>query len=369
MSVGSLIEGDNFIEVVVTDVSGRFTAQTHRIERRLNTPPTLTVPSGFTAEATGPDGAVVIWEATASDAEDGALIPTCSPEPGSLLSLGSTTVDCFVTDTGGLSADGQFTVTVVDTTPPDLACPVLEAVVACTTPGPDLRPLVGAFDLVTPEASLIFQQSPAAGTELGLGAHPLTITVVDEAGNAASCSSTFQVLNDEPGISLVGEPWSVGEGGETMLEALGLDPEQGPVDYFWDIGGSGFVSGASTATFSAVGADGPETVSVIAMAVDRCGLSSQTSGVVTIENLPPEIVSIVATELPVRLGDPVEATTTFTDPGTPDSHTVTWNWGDGIAPEPGVIEQEAGAGSSTANHTYAEPGVYTITVTVTDDDG
>jgi hypothetical protein len=369
VTVGSLLEGDNFVEVVVTDVSGRSTAQTHRIERRLNTPPSLSLPSGLTAEATGRDGAVVTWDATAADAEEGALTPSCSPASGVTFALGATTVHCSVTDSGGLSDSGSFTVTVRDTTPPSLSCPAFEPAVGCMVAAPDLAALMGVSDLVTPSASLTFQQSPEAGAELDLGGHSLTITVTDQAGNSASCSSTFQVVNGEPSISLVGEPWAVGEGGELTLEAVGSDPEEGPVTYSWDVSGSGFVAGASTATFSAAGADGPDTVTVRAMVLDECGLYSQASGVVTIENLPPEVASLVAPEQPVRLGDAIEASVSFVDAGTPDTHTAAWEWGDGTAPEAGAATQWAGSGSSTATHTYAAPGVYTVTVTVADDDG
>jgi hypothetical protein len=36
-------------------------------------------------------------------------------------------------------------------------------------------------------------QSPAAGTLVGVGPHPITVTVTDAAGNSSSCQSTFTV--------------------------------------------------------------------------------------------------------------------------------------------------------------------------------
>jgi len=49
----------------------------------------------------------------------------------------------------------------------------------------------------------------------------------------------------------------------------------------------------------------------------------------------------------------------FVDPGTLDTHTVLWDFGDGST------ESE----SLTPTHVYDEPGTYEVTLTVTDDDG
>ncbi|TPW18147.1 MAG: PDK repeat-containing protein [bacterium] len=54
----------------------------------------------------------------------------------------------------------------------------------------------------------------------------------------------------------------------------------------------------------------------------------------------------------------------FTDPGFLDTHSATVNWGDGTA-------QAAAISSKTvlAQHAYGDNGLYTVTVTVSDDDG
>jgi HYR domain len=83
----------------------------------------LKLPPDRTVEATGPDGATVTYPASASDAQDGALTPKCGPVSGSVFPLGTTTVNCSVTDGGGLTATGSFNVTVQDTTPPSLTLP------------------------------------------------------------------------------------------------------------------------------------------------------------------------------------------------------------------------------------------------------
>jgi FG-GAP repeat/HYR domain len=88
-----------------------------------NHAPVLSLPANLTVEATSAAGAVVTFAATADDAEDGALTPACAPASGSTFPLGTTQVDCSVTDADGQQATGSFLVTVGDTTPPALTVP------------------------------------------------------------------------------------------------------------------------------------------------------------------------------------------------------------------------------------------------------
>ena len=84
-----------------------------------NTAPTLVLPDDITAEATSSAGAIVSFVVTANDLEDGDLTGdvTCSPISGSTFPLGTTTVNCSVTDSDGETTNDSFDVTVVDTTP------------------------------------------------------------------------------------------------------------------------------------------------------------------------------------------------------------------------------------------------------------
>jgi len=80
------------------------------------------------------------------------------------------------------------------------------------------------------------------------------------------------------------------------------------------------------------------------------------------ENHPPTIDAITAPVDPVAISDqPVSVEVTFSDPDDGDTHAVTWDWGDGNS------DTQAGTTSpSSIQHTYAEPGVYSVQVTVTD---
>jgi predicted dienelactone hydrolase len=77
------------------------------------TPPELTAPADITADATGPGGATVTFDATATDDLDPAPILVCTPAAGSLFAIGNTQVQCVATDSGGNTANASFVVTVL----------------------------------------------------------------------------------------------------------------------------------------------------------------------------------------------------------------------------------------------------------------
>jgi len=74
--------------------------------------------------------------------------------------------------------------------------------------------------------------------------------------------------------------------------------------------------------------------------------------------------SITQTPSVVKVGDLITASATFTDPGVGDTHTAIWDWGDGTTSS-GIVSGFSVSGS----HIYGTPGVYTIKLIVTDDNG
>ena len=75
-------------------------------------PPTVVLPQSFSVDATGPGGAVASYTATAKDDVDPNPTVVCTPPPGSLFAIGTTTVNCTATDNSGNSSSGSFTVSV-----------------------------------------------------------------------------------------------------------------------------------------------------------------------------------------------------------------------------------------------------------------
>jgi hypothetical protein len=83
-------------------------------------------------------------------------------------------------------------------------------------------------------------------------------------------------------------------------------------------------------------------------------------------NVAPELGAISAPVSPVQVNNTVGTSSTFTDPNDSNSHTAVWNWGDGNSSAGNIDEA---AGTVTGNNTYISPGVYTVTLTLTDSGG
>jgi hypothetical protein len=96
----------------------------------------------------------------------------------------------------------------------------------------------------------------------------------------------------------------------------------------------------------------------VTLILDDGGGTPATGAVnVTVNNVAP-VVSVSADPISVTLGAPIDFTGVFTDPGTLDTHTLDWDFGDGN----GIT------GTLTPSHTYTQTGVYVVNLTVTDDD-
>jgi hypothetical protein len=93
------------------------------------------------------------------------------------------------------------------------------------------------------------------------------------------------------------------------------------------------------------------------------GNTGRTASVSIRVDSPPTIVSITGAEDPVAISAGLTVSGTFTDPDTLDTHAATWDWGDGEV-SAGEVDQSARTVAGT--HTYAEPGVYILALTVED---
>jgi hypothetical protein len=211
------------------------------------TPPILSLPAAIITEATGSSGAVVTYTASATDAVDGAVTPTCAPASGSTFPLGTTTVNCTATDKAGNTARGSFTITVRDTTPPMLVCPHNINIVQG-------QPL----DLGTPTVSDAVDTAPMlsnnAPASFPIGTTAVTWTATDKAGNQASCVQQVTIVAapaNQPPIANAGPDRTVRQGSLVTLNGSGFDPDNGPspLTFSWSQteGSSVTLNGASTA--------------------------------------------------------------------------------------------------------------------------
>ena len=162
------------------------------------TPPVWNVPADFSVEATGLNGAVVTYTATASDPDDAVSFQSCSPASGSTFALGLTTVNCTATDTHSNTGTANFNVTVVDTTPPALTLPA-----NITVPPQDIS---GALVIFTASATDVVDGTvpvscvPASGSLFPMGQTTVDCSASDSHGNNANGSFLVTVADDVPPV-------------------------------------------------------------------------------------------------------------------------------------------------------------------------
>ncbi len=82
----------------------------------------------------------------------------------------------------------------------------------------------------------------------------------------------------------------------------------------------------------------------------------------------PVVGAISAPGDPIKLGTTISASANFTDANAGDTHTAVWDWGDGTT-SAGAVSEASGAGTVTGSKKYAQAGVYTVTLIVTDNTG
>jgi hypothetical protein len=82
----------------------------------------------------------------------------------------------------------------------------------------------------------------------------------------------------------------------------------------------------------------------------------------------PSVGPITAPLAPVAINTTINTSASFTDAIPSNTHTAVWNWGDGSTSN-GTVSESNGAGTVTGSHAYSVDGVYTVTLTVTNNGG
>jgi|GEM_PF-3071019 len=147
-------------------------------------PPAITAPANITVEATGPNGAVVTFTATAQDNVDGAVNVTASPASGSTFPLGTTHVGLAASDAAHNTATASFDVTVRDTTPPVISAPGTVTAEATSSAGATVIFVATANDVVSGNVSVT--ANPPSGSTFVIGFSLVSLSATDAAGNTAT---------------------------------------------------------------------------------------------------------------------------------------------------------------------------------------
>jgi len=188
----------------------------------------------------------------------------------------------------------------------------------------------------------------------------------------ASAPQTFTInvtaVNDPPVVTVDQAAVIVDEGQIANNSGTFSDIDSASVTLSASVG-TVTDNGNGTWSWSFTTSDGPTESQTVTITADdgNGGVTITTFGLV-VDNVPPAIDAISISIDPVDINaQPVSASATFTDPaGTYDElYTCTVDYDDGSGPQAGTVD---GTECTGPNHTYAEAGVYEVTVTVTDKD-
>jgi hypothetical protein len=163
-------------------------------------------PAGPTIECTGPQGAAVTLQSTATDPDGpadivfqrwhiGEFVAGTGPQLPFTLPFGSTAVGLGVADAVYARDARQQTLTVVDTRPPLVTAPP-DSTVECAAPAGTPVPLGAATATDVCDPALILENDAPA--VFGLGTTTVTWTARDDAGNAGSATQRVRIVDTTP---------------------------------------------------------------------------------------------------------------------------------------------------------------------------
>ena len=189
------------------------------------------------------------------------------------------------------------------------------------------------------------------------GTYTAALSARDDDGAVGRAVVDVAVRNLPPTASIVrpGEAVTVNEDTAVAFEGMGSDTpsDQATLGYWWDLDGILPVrgtgaeymftsSGKHTVTFTVNDPEGEVAAAVV---------------IVTVVNLPPEVTAEVS-PLEIGTGGVVNFSCSASDtPSDQGGLRIRWEFGDGGA-----------SSAPDGNHTYADAGNYTATVTVRDND-
>jgi hypothetical protein len=196
------------------------------------------------------------------------------------------------------------------------------------------------------------------------GAQTITITADDGNGLTSTTSFSVGVTGTAPLANLTA-PASGPEGTAIALTGSATSPSAADnaagFTYGWSVtkNGSAYASGGGAHWHFTPNDEGTYVATVTA--TDDGSMSDSASATINATNVAPTATIITAgttTSLVVTPEMTLGFSGSFTDPGTLDTHTYQWSFGDGTS-----------SSALVTTHAYGAAGTYHVSLTVKDDDG
>lgn len=187
-----------------------------------------------------------------------------------------------------------------------------------------------------------------------VGTDNFTYTIQDNDGlTSLPAVVTLNVTNLPPVIDEIEIEDSITEGTKTTLSAIATDPGNDSLTYTWNLGDGTILSGQQIEHTFIDNGIYTATITV----TDVHGASSTKTFNLVVNNSAPIVEAGV--DLTINEGQSITLEGNFSDLGLNDTHTITWDFGDG----------NTVSGLLNPSHTYTQNGTYTATLTVSDRDG
>jgi uncharacterized repeat protein (TIGR01451 family) len=183
--------------------------------------------------------------------------------------------------------------------------------------------------------------------------------------NPANNSSSVAIEINIPPTADAGGPYTIPEGDMTVLDASYSNDPGNDIDYYeWDLDNDGLFDDASNITTTFTSLD--DGIFPIGLKVtDEDGDTGIDHADVTVNNIPPSLSNLLITS-PVEKGTIAALSGGIFDPGTLDAFELSVDWGDG---QVDVFNYLAGTTDFIEEHIYLNGGIYTVSLTIGDDDG
>jgi len=184
-----------------TDPCGNTSTATQTVTLVDTTPPQILCSSNVVVECAGPLGTEAFFIVTATDTCDAEVPVVCSPPSGTRFPFGVSDVICVAVDDSGNTNQCSFTVTVQDTTPPEITCPA--DVTRDTDPGvceAVLSPgsAIGSDICADVSVAGVRSDGLALTNPYPKGVTWITWTATDDVGLTNACVQTITVIDTEP---------------------------------------------------------------------------------------------------------------------------------------------------------------------------